>query len=110
MFKNRRSPALHGAFLILALSVCAAAPAADKAADKAPGGNPAMEMHRSMMKGAKESMSMKPSGNMDHDFATMMRHHHMQGVEMAQYQLKHGKDQKMRDMAQKIMESQKKEI
>ena len=69
-----------------------------------------MEMHKSMMKGMKEMQGMKPSGNMDHDFAMMMRHHHMQGVEMAQHQLKHGKDPKMREMAQKIVDSQKKEI
>lgn len=31
-----------------------------------------MEMHQSMMKDMKEMQGMKPSGNMDHDFATMM--------------------------------------
>ena len=71
---------------------------------------PSMEMHKNMMKGMKEMQGMKPSGNMDHDFAMMMRHHHQQGIEMAQHQLKHGKDAKMREMAQKIMDSQKKEI
>ena len=69
-----------------------------------------MEMHKNMMKGMKEMQGMKPSGNVDHDFAMMMRHHHQQGVEMAQHQLKHGKDAKMREMAQKIMDNQKKEI
>lgn len=39
-----------------------------------------------------------------------MRQHHMSGVRMAEYELKNGKDQKMRDMAQKIMDAQKKEI
>ena len=71
---------------------------------------PSIEMHKNMMKGMKEMQGMKPSGNMDHDFAMMMRHHHQQGIEMAQHQMKHGKDPKMREMAQKIMDSQKKEI
>lgn len=68
------------------------------------------EMHEMMMSGMKEMQSMKPTGNVDQDFAMMMRHHHMQGVRMAEYELKHGKDAKMREMAQKIVDSQKKEI
>ena len=71
---------------------------------------PSMEMHQSMMKGMKEMQGMKPSGNMDHDFATMMRAHHQQALQMAQFELKHGKDEKMRSMAQKIVDGQKKEI
>jgi uncharacterized protein (DUF305 family) len=84
---------------------------AHEAPSKAGGhSGPSMEMHKNMMKGMKEMQGMKPSGNIDHDFAMMMRHHHQQGVEMAQHQIKHGKDPKMREMAQKIMDSQKKEI
>jgi uncharacterized protein (DUF305 family) len=71
---------------------------------------PSMEMHHSMMKGMKEMDGMKPSGNVDRDFATMMRLHHAQALQMAQVELQHGKDQKMRDMAQKIIDGQKKEI
>ena len=68
-----------------------------------------MEMHKNMMKGMKEMQGMKPSGNMDHDFAMMMRHHHQQVIEMAQRQLKHGKDAKRREMAQRmVIDSQKK--
>ena len=106
--------------LLAALAFGAAAAPAVNAADKGDhahesskkGGTPgpSMEMHQSMMKGMKEMQGMKPSGNMDHDFAMMMRQHHQQALQMAQFELKHGKDQKMRDMAQKIMDSQKKEI
>ena len=71
---------------------------------------PSMQMHMSMMKGMKEMQSMKPTGNMDRDFAVMMRHHHQQGVQMAQMQLEHGKDPKMREMAQKMIDTQQKEI
>ena len=74
------------------------------------GSGASMEMHKSMMKGMKEMQSMKPSGNVDHDFAMMMRLHHQQAIEMAQHELKHGKDAKMRQMAQKIVDDQKKEI
>jgi len=107
--------------LIVALAVAgfplsSAVHAADKgdhgheASKKGAMSGPSMEMHRSMMKGMKEMQGMKPSGHMDHDFAIMMRHHHMQALEMAQFELQHGKDGKMRDMAQKIIDGQKKEI
>ena len=42
-------------------------------------------------------------------FCDVMRHHHQQGALLAQHELPHGKDQKMRDMAQKIIDTQKKE-
>ena len=86
------------------------ASAHDEPASKGGASGASMEMHKNMMRGMKEMQGMKPSGNMDHDFAMMMRHHHQQGIEMAQHQLKHGKDAKMREMAQKIVDSQKKEI
>lgn len=99
--------------LAVAFAVAAPLPTAsaheDASSKSAHSGN-SMEMHKNMMKGMKEMQGMKPSGNMDHDFAMMMRHHHQQGVEMAQHELKHGKDPKMREMAQKILDSQKKEI
>jgi uncharacterized protein (DUF305 family) len=71
---------------------------------------PAKDMHSMMAKGMKEMQSMRMTGNMDRDFAMMMRHHHQQGVEMAQMEMQHGKDANMREMAQKIIDSQKKEI
>ena len=40
----------------------------------------------------------------------MMRMHHEDGIKTAQMELQHGKDPKMREMAQKIIDSQKKEI
>ena len=69
-----------------------------------------MPMHKSMMKGMKDMESMKSSGNVDHDFAMMMKKHHESALDMAQVELQHGKDAKMRSMAKNIIESQKKEI
>ena len=113
---RKTARAVAAALVIAALSTSSALYAADKSeqghesSKKGGMSGGSMEMHKSMMKGMKEMQGMKPSGNMDHDFAMMMRHHHAQALEMAQHELKHGKDQKMRDMAQKIMDSQKKEI
>ncbi len=69
-----------------------------------------MDMHHSMMKGMKDMESMKSSGNIDRDFAMMMKKHHESALDMAQVELQHGKDAKMRSMAKKIIASQKKEI
>ena len=94
-----------------ALAVPSLASSQDKSdAAKSAKGSPSMQMHMDMMKGMKEMQGMKPTGNVDHDFAMMMRHHHQQGVRMAQMQLQNGKDAKMREMAQKIVDSQKQEI
>ena len=69
-----------------------------------------MDMHKAMMKGMKDMGSMKSSGNVDHDFATMMKMHHQSALDMAEVELQKGKDPTMRSMAKKIIESQKKEI
>ena len=69
-----------------------------------------MDMHKSMMKGMKDMEAMKSSGNIDHDFAMMMKMHHQSALDMAEVELQQGKDSKMRNMAKKIIASQKKEI
>lgn len=86
-----------------AIAVCLAflSPGA-QAADK--------DMKAMMDEGHKQMMSMPMGGKPDVDFAMMMREHHMGAVKMAQWQLEHGKDQKMKDMARKIIADQKKEI
>jgi uncharacterized protein (DUF305 family) len=68
------------------------------------------ELHRIMMSSAKESQSMKPSGDVDRDFLTMMRHHHQSGIKMAEVQMREGKSAKVKEMARKIVDGQKKEI
>jgi uncharacterized protein (DUF305 family) len=62
------------------------------------------------MKGMKDMGAMKSSGNTDHDFAMMMKMHHQSALDMAEVELQQGKDPKMRSMAKKIIEAQKKEI
>jgi len=103
------------ALVVGAFSISTVLHAADKdhghdSSKKSTMSGPSMQMHQSMMNGMKEMQGMKPSGNMDFDFAKMMRHPHMQGVAMSQHELQHGRDPKMRDMAQKIIYAQKKEI
>jgi uncharacterized protein (DUF305 family) len=63
-----------------------------------------------MQKSMKDMMSMPMSGKPDVDFAMAMREHHKAAIDMAQWELKNGKDAKMREMAQQIIDAQKKEM
>ena len=69
-----------------------------------------MDMKAMMKKDHEKMESMPMTGKPDVDFAMMMREHHMGALTMAEWQLKNGKDAGMRDMAKKIIASQKKEI
>ena len=49
-------------------------------------------------------------GSSDKDFASMMKIHHMGATEMARLQLAQGTDQQVKDMAQRMMDEQQREI
>lgn len=55
-------------------------------------------------------MAMPMTGNADRDFATAMMHHHQGAIDMAQVELQYGKDAELKQMAQKIIADQQKEI
>ena len=66
---------------------------------------------KTMMKSMNDKMaSMTMTGNHDVDFAQMMRIHHQGAIDMAEMELKNGKDASMRKMAQVVIKAQKKEI
>ena len=66
---------------------------------------------KSMMKNNDDKMSsMKMTGNADVDFAMMMRIHHQGAIDMAEAELRDGKDTQMRKLATNIIAAQKKEI
>lgn len=78
------------------------------AASSMPAG--AVEM-KSMMKDMVDHMTSVPlSGNPDVDFAMMMRILHQGAIDMAQTELRTGKEPKMRQLAKDIIAVQKKEI
>ncbi|SEQ91758.1 protein of unknown function [Faunimonas pinastri] len=64
---------------------------------------------RSMQK-MMTNMKMNPTGHPDHDFATMMIPHHQGAIDMAEVELKYGKDPELRMLAGKIVASQKPEV
>jgi hypothetical protein len=55
-------------------------------------------------------MNTVRSGNADHDFAAMMIAHHQGAIEMARVQLKYGRDEQLRRLAQSIIVEQGQEI
>ncbi len=56
-------------------------------------------------------MNVKPSGDVDHDFAAMMiQHHHQGAIDMAQAELRYGHNEQLRRIAQEIVVEQQQEI
>ncbi|WP_263772149.1 DUF305 domain-containing protein [Propionivibrio soli] len=79
-------------------------------AQEAVGSKETDELSHSMMKGMEQMQQMKSTGDVDKDFATMMKMHHQQAVDMARVEVEHGKSAQLKRMAKKIIEDQKKEI
>jgi uncharacterized protein (DUF305 family) len=108
-----RLPLIAGALTI----GLAAHPAAAQDTQHAPaqphaGGTTGMHgtaMHAAMQH-MQESMGMPMSGDPDVDFARMMIPHHQGAIDMARIELESGKDPQLRQMAQKIIEDQEREI
>jgi DUF305 family protein family protein len=57
-----------------------------------------------------DHMTIKPSGDVDRDFVAMMVPHHQGAIDMAQAELRHGKNEQLRRIAQEIVVEQQQEI
>ena len=55
-------------------------------------------------------MTVKPTGDVDADFVAMMVPHHQGAIDMAQAQLRYGRDEQLRRIAQEIIVTQQAEI
>jgi hypothetical protein len=55
-------------------------------------------------------MAVKPTGDVDADFAAMMIPHHQGAIDMALAELSHGKNEQLRRIAQEIVVDQQQEI
>jgi len=56
------------------------------------------------------AMEIKPSGDIDRDFAAMMIPHHQGAIDMAQAELRYGRNEQLRRIAQEIIVDQQQEI
>jgi uncharacterized protein (DUF305 family) len=97
----------HCAALCLAGALCAFAAASTPppSAEEAFIGENRAAMDK-MMAG----MDVKPSGDVDRDFAAMMIPHHQAAIDMAQAELRHGRNEQLRRIAQEIIVEQQQEI
>jgi uncharacterized protein (DUF305 family) len=100
-------------FLVLFLvSACNASPRAP--AGHAHESSPAEESFEAMMRTAMtrmdEGMNVACTHDPDYDFAAMMVPHHQGAVDMAVAELRYGKDERLRRLAQGIIVEQRSEI
>ncbi|MGL3998559.1 DUF305 domain-containing protein [Pantoea eucalypti] len=55
-------------------------------------------------------MAIEPTGNVDEDFVAMMTPHHQGAMDMAVAELRYGKNEQLRRIAQEIIVTQQQEI
>jgi uncharacterized protein (DUF305 family) len=55
-------------------------------------------------------MGIQPSGDVDTDFVAMMVPHHQGAIEMAQAELRYGRNEQLRRLSQEIIVTQQQEI
>ena len=77
---------------------------------KSMGSDGSTKLHTAMQDSQKKMNDMKMSGDMDRDFAMMMRAHHQAGIDMAKAEVESGKDPEMLKEAKKIISSQQQDI
>ena len=83
-----------------------AQPATATAVDEAPFLKENDDAMTRMMNG----MAIKPTGDIDHDFVAMMSPHHQGAIDMAISELRYGKNEQLRRIAQEIIVDQMQEI
>lgn len=67
-------------------------------------------MMKSMQSGMNQMMSMKMTGDPDHDFAMMLKMHHQSAVEMSDMEIRQGKNAQVKALAGKIKTANQQEI
>ena len=99
-----RGTIIAGSALLMAFAAGGASPVARAAADS----------FRSTMDAAMtrmhQAMAAPGTGDPDRDFAAMMIPHHQGAIEMAEAQLRFGRDERLRRLAQGIIVEQTQEI
>jgi hypothetical protein len=76
----------------------------------APAGAAFANENDAAMKRMMAAMHVKPSGNVDRDFVTMMIPHHQGAIDMAVAYLRYGSNEQLRRIAQEIIVEQQQEI
>jgi uncharacterized protein (DUF305 family) len=69
-----------------------------------------LEQNDAAMKKMMTNMAIRPTGDVDADFVAMMVPHHQGAIEMAQAELRYGRNEQLRRIAQEIIVDQQQEI
>ena len=106
-----------GTTLLLALGLTAAVVGCTRAAGdsvvRRTGGaadKPFIAASSAAMEQMMKAMAIRPSGDVDRDFVALMVPHHESAIAMAQAELRYGKNEQLRRMAQEIVVKQQQEI
>ena len=103
--------ALLGCALSATPALSQQAPASDHSAHEMPAsGNPVIDEFHAANEKMHKDMGVALSGDADRDFAQSMIPHHQGAIDMAEVQLKYGKDPDIRGLAERIIAAQKAEI
>ncbi|MDO6413235.1 DUF305 domain-containing protein [Sphingomonas sp. BIUV-7] len=92
----------------LALGACSSGGEAPKVTD--PVERAFLEANDKAMGAMMAAMEVKPTGDVDKDFALMMIPHHQGAIDMAQVLLKYGKNEELKALARDIVAKQAEEI
>lgn len=108
--------ALLGARLLIAFALPShlfaqeAHPAAQPAATAATDEAAFLKENDTAMTKMMNGMAIKPTGDIDRDFVAMMSPHHQGAIDMAVIELRYGKNEQLRRIAQEIIVDQMQEI
>lgn len=102
---------LAGTALILDMpSALAQHPAGQHGHRAMAGEGTGQELHRSMAAGMDKMMSMQSTGDIDRDFATMMKMHHQMAIDMSTAEIEKGKSADMKKLAEGVIKDSQRDI
>jgi len=95
---------------VLAAIILLTTPVATTASDETSSAQDFAAENQAAMDRMMRDMDAPPSGSIDRDFAAMMIPHHQGAIDMAMAELRHGRNERLRRIAQGIVVEQQQEI